>query len=774
MQDVDLPRNSHLLPTTKVPYTKADRKFSIQLTVFNGREAAKACLCEYVWTVAQRLDALGIRSNADIEAFWKLAKSQNRVEKDQTIIGNADCTKQFAFLIEGVACLSTFNDTGDRRIGIFYNCGDLLGLHSILFPKTTGLSIVQALTTCSFCEIDRDDMEQAVQERPALGRALWRAAIVEASISRQRVAIAGRRAKQRVAHILCEQLVRLGTYNGVVPLSQIALADAAGLSVAHMERVLRKLRELGVIALNRQIEIVNAKGLQELALFDGAYLHTGDSLSKWDVELPNSAASLPRQPASPASFIFQSRRQGRHQFISRALALGFSLDAIDELLAMESSDDTCGRVYDVAQRTLGAVRKLNRRSFTTLESLAAACPRHGGPAECPILTTLCNEGEREPESEVEVAGPAIVTAVTRSAPLLLHVYSTFSVGGPQVRFAALANKLGKRFRHAVLAMDGRHEACALLDPALDIRLPMLNIMKGDTLGNLRCFRTALREVAPDLLVTSNWGSIEWAVAAIGTRIPHVHMEDGFGPDEQFHQRRRRVLMRRLFLRRATVVVPSLLLWRIAADCWRLPLKNLRLLRNGVDLTRFAQVRPRTGKQPLVIGTVAALRPEKNITRLIRAFALVSASIPVRLVIVGDGPERARLEAFAAAEGVGEKVEFVGYVADPAPLYQKFDIFALSSVTEQMPLSVLEAMASGLAVAATDVGDVAEMLDAANRPYVVAHDDTALAAAMLALATQGELRAVLGAANRSRAEAEFDEAYMIAAWGDLFAGLARSR
>ena len=203
-------------------------------------------------------------------------------------------------------------------------------------------------------------------------------------------------------------------------------------------------------------------------------------------------------------------------------------------------------------------------------------------------------------------------------------------------------------------------------------------------------------------------------------------------------------------------------------------RSLRLLPNGVDLARFAAARPREGAQPVVIGTVAALRPEKNIARLIRAVARLPAAVPARLVIVGDGPERAALEALAAAEGVGGQVEFAGHRADPAPLYAGFDIFALSSDTEQMPLSVLEAMASGLPVAATDVGDVADMLDAANRPYVVAREDGALADALAGLAARSDLRAALGAANRARAKAEFAEADMVAAWRDLFAGLALRR
>lgn len=359
-----------------------------------------------------------------------------------------------------------------------------------------------------------------------------------------------------------------------------------------------------------------------------------------------------------------------------------------------------------------------------------------------------------------------------ASPLLMHVFPRFNVGGPQVRFATLANQFGRRFRHAIVSMEGPMEARALLDPELDVQFPQVGARKGDTHGNFRRFRAVLRDLAPDLLVTSNWGSIEWALARIGTRVPHLHMEDGFGPEESVHQVPHRVMLRRLLLRQAKVVLPSRLLWRIATETWCLPRSNVRLLPNGVDLARFAAAGPRKAGQPIVIGIVAALRPEKNIARLIRAMGRLPAAMQARLVIVGDGPERAALQSLATSIGI--QVEFAGHHADPAPFYASFDIFALSSDTEQMPLSVLEAMASGLPVASTDVGDVATMLDASNRPYVVAKDDGALAEALTSLAVRSDLRATLGAANRTRAEAEFAETQMIAAWRDLFAGLALDR
>jgi glycosyltransferase involved in cell wall biosynthesis len=222
-----------------------------------------------------------------------------------------------------------------------------------------------------------------------------------------------------------------------------------------------------------------------------------------------------------------------------------------------------------------------------------------------------------------------------------------------------------------------------------------------------------------------------------------------------------VFARRLLLRRASVVVPSHTLHAIATGIWKLP--RVRYIPNGIDLSAFA-VPPVRGEVP-VIGTVAALRPEKNLARLLRAFAATTR--PARLVIAGDGPSRAGLEALAGELGLGERVCFTGYVAAPHTLYPGFDIVALSSDTEQMPMAVLEAMAAGLPVAATDVGDIRAMLAPENAALLTPRDNAALAAALDVLLGDAGLRARLGAANRARAEAEYDQAAMFAAYEALF-------
>lgn len=358
-----------------------------------------------------------------------------------------------------------------------------------------------------------------------------------------------------------------------------------------------------------------------------------------------------------------------------------------------------------------------------------------------------------------------------TAPLLLTVFPTFAVGGAQARFTALANHLGSSWRHAIVAMDGNLASRERLDPGLEVRFPSLQVRKGDTAGNIRRFRAALGVLRPDTLLTHNFGSIEWTMANAFGRVRQVHVEDGFGPEERSGQLPRRVWLRRVFLRGRTVALPSATLMRIASDTWQLSPKWLRYIPNGIDLARFegAVAAPAWPAEGPVVGTVAGLRPEKNIARLLRAFRLATDGLPAILVVVGDGPERGALQRLATELGIGERVYWMGQLADPAPVLKAFDVFALSSDTEQMPLSLLEAMAAGLPTAATDVGDVRMMLPEPGRRFVTAPDDGALAGSLRGLLADPALRRELGAQSRAKAAAEFDQRRMFAAWGCVLEG-----
>jgi glycosyltransferase involved in cell wall biosynthesis len=255
---------------------------------------------------------------------------------------------------------------------------------------------------------------------------------------------------------------------------------------------------------------------------------------------------------------------------------------------------------------------------------------------------------------------------------------------------------------------------------------------------------------------------------------HIHFEAGFGRREADSQIRRRVLFRRMALARcALVVVPSRQLEDMASRVWRLPAERVVYIPNGVDPTRFsAPMRdaiPGFTRRPgeLIIGIVAPLRPEKNVGRLLRVFAMLGNSAPLRLVVAGDGIERGSLELLAAQLGIADRVIFTGRVA-PESVLGTFDIFALSSDTEQMPNALLEAMAASRAIAAVDVGDVKTIVCEENREFIVSRDDgPAFAAAITGLLHSPEKRATLGAMNRLRAITEYSQERMFSAYSKIF-------
>lgn len=358
----------------------------------------------------------------------------------------------------------------------------------------------------------------------------------------------------------------------------------------------------------------------------------------------------------------------------------------------------------------------------------------------------------------------------RKPRTLLHAFSTFRVGGPQIRFCTLANRFGARYRHVIFAMDGCYDCCDRLAPGLDVQLADVLAKKRDTFGNRRRFRSYLKARPPDVLVTYNWGSLEWAMANWPSLLPHVHIEDGFGPEEADRQLFRRVLTRRLVLARSEVVVPSRTLEKIALNVWRLNPRRVRYIPNGVDCARFSapDIVPFDwpGSGPIV-GTLAALRPEKNLRRLVDAFRLVRSRFPCRLLIAGDGSERQDLETYVEVHGLRDQVRFTGHIGEPERIYAALDIFALSSDTEQMPITVIEAMAAGLPVAATDVGDISLMLSDANRPFMAWRNAGSLADSILKLLHDSESRAHIGTTNRKAAEDRFDVRTMTAAYAQLF-------
>jgi len=360
-----------------------------------------------------------------------------------------------------------------------------------------------------------------------------------------------------------------------------------------------------------------------------------------------------------------------------------------------------------------------------------------------------------------------------AGPHILHILPGFGVGGIQVRLARVVNSLGGRFRHTILSLNGDFSCRDRLDPGGDTVLAT-NGVSGNFFHRLRCYARRITETGPNLLATYNWGAIEWAMAnRLFARVRHIHFEDGFGPDEAERPLYRRALFRRWALASAeAVIVPSRNLERIAHETWRLHPGQVRYVPNGIAADAFAapEAAPLFVRRPgeSIIGTVAPLRPEKNLSRLIEAFAALAGS--PHLVIAGGGPERAKLEARAGELNVAGRVTFLGAVSDPHAAMAGFDVFALSSDTEQMPMTVLEAMATGLPVAATDVGDVKLMVAPENREYIVSKDDTASLTAALARLIADPARArEVGRRNRAEARSRFPWGRMVETYAALYEG-----
>ena len=169
---------------------------------------------------------------------------------------------------------------------------------------------------------------------------------------------------------------------------------------------------------------------------------------------------------------------------------------------------------------------------------------------------------------------------------------------------------------------------------------------------------------------------------------------------------------------------------------------------------------------MVIGALAGLRRIKNLPMLVRGVGGLAGKI--RLVIVGEGPERGAIEEAAFAMGLSDRLVMPGLLPEPHRYVGLFDILALSSLSEQFPISVVEGMAAGLPIASTSVGDVAEMVAPENRPYVTPlHNEVFLRDALQPLVSHEAGRRHIGKLNQARARAEYEEAAMIACYRQLY-------
>lgn len=378
-----------------------------------------------------------------------------------------------------------------------------------------------------------------------------------------------------------------------------------------------------------------------------------------------------------------------------------------------------------------------------------------------------------------VDGPRPAAPGSSHRRRLVHVFATFGVGGPQVRMSNVMNHFGRRYRHTILATNGEYGCTSHLAEHVEAHVLPLLVEKARPLKNLVRIRAILRDIRPDLLLTYNWGAIDWAL--VNRWFPlcrHVHLESGFNSDEVDSQRWRRVLFRRLVLSRtARVIVPSRSLENLATTVWRQRPEKVVYIPNGIDCNQF-ELPPERGIIPgfdkvpgeLVIGTLASLRPVKNIPRLIQAFSALAGRFNARLLIMGDGLERSSLEVLARETGVANRVVFAGHVERPERVLGWLDVFAISSDTEQMPNSVLQAMAAGRPIVGVDVGDIKLMVSPENRPFIVPKgDEERFQLALDRLLAGPEIREELGRHNHAHVRAHYSQERMFRAYQAVFDG-----
>ena len=197
-----------------------------------------------------------------------------------------------------------------------------------------------------------------------------------------------------------------------------------------------------------------------------------------------------------------------------------------------------------------------------------------------------------------------------------------------------------------------------------------------------------------------------------------------------------------------------------------------VIRNGVDPTRSRPDRPPTDRPRLVM--VGRLQAPKDPLTLVRALATLHG-VDFEALLVGDGPERAAVEEEVRRFGIESTVRLLGERSDVPELLGTAEIFVLSTRSEGLPLSILEAMAAGLPVVASNVGGVPELvIDGETGLLVPAGDPRSLAAAIERLLEDQSLARRLGEAGRSRVAEHFDLGAVRQAHFDLYSDLLAAR
>lgn len=361
-------------------------------------------------------------------------------------------------------------------------------------------------------------------------------------------------------------------------------------------------------------------------------------------------------------------------------------------------------------------------------------------------------------------------------PLIAHIIHRLDFGGLENGLVNLINRIPQeRYHHAIICMtDYSDFAKRIINPR--VTLHALHKAEGNDFGLYVRLWRLLRQLRPDVVHTRNLSALEGAVVAALAGVPgRVHGEHGRDSNDIDGKNRKHLLLRRAcqpFVQRYIPLSRDLERWLV--DTVGIPAHKIRQIYNGVDSQRFIAAAQRpplpldgadwSGK--VVIGSVGRMQEVKDQLTLVRAFAdLLGRGLGyrerVRLVLVGDGPLRSKVEALIEELGLADLIWLAGARNDIPQLMQAMDLFVLPSKSEGISNTILEAMASELPVIATAVGGNPELVvEGESGRLVPSQDPRSMADVMEFYLRQPSLLRQHGEAGRRRVEREFSMEAMV--------------
>lgn len=370
----------------------------------------------------------------------------------------------------------------------------------------------------------------------------------------------------------------------------------------------------------------------------------------------------------------------------------------------------------------------------------------------------------------------------KPAPLVVHLIYRFDFGGLETLVAECINRMpAEQYRHAVVCLTGYTEFARKISRP-DVEIIALDKPPGLAPATHFKLWKLLRRLKPAVLHSYNLAAVEYACTAALAGVPvRVHAEHGRDAGDPHGLNRKHNLLRRgvtPFIDRYIPVSEDLQRW--LRQVVGVPDAKTLMIANGVDTERFHPRERAAAHDEFVIGTVGRIQDVKNHSGLIDAFVLLRQMLPaqrerLRLSIVGDGPLLGVITEKVRAAGLQDVVWLPGSRTDIADIMAGFDVFALPSIAEGTPVTILEAMACGLPVVASRVGGIPEVVDhQATGLLVPPSDPAALADALAVYVQDAQLAARHGAAGRVRVERSNSIAAMVAGYAGLYDTLRASK